>query len=446
LSYEGRYILSGSIRRDGASRFGKGNRYGVFPGVSAAWIISDESFLKNNKTLSNLKLKAGWGVRGNSNIGNFASRALIGAGFNYNQIAGLAPTQLGNNDLTWEQREDLTAGIEVGLFNNRVSLELEGYQANTNSLLLDRPLPFTSGYGSISQNVGKMENKGIDFRVTTQNITKKNFTWSTTFNVSTYQNKVTDIVNEFGAGFASWVDTGYALGSFRGYRASNIFQNQSEIDALNQIAREKTGRTTAVYQSTATRPGDIKFVDINGDGVITSADQEIIGDANPNWFGGITNDFTIYGVDVSLFFQFMEGNTIYNNTRAFSEGMNSVFGQFATVRNRWTPTNTNTEMPRAAWGDPNNNRRTSTRFLEDGSYMRLKNVSVGYTLPQNIISKLRLGSLRVYYSGQNLLTFTNYKGLDPEISTFGETNTAPGTDFLTFPQARTHTVGLNVSF
>lgn len=446
LSYEGRYILSGSIRRDGASRFGKGNRYGIFPGVSAAWLISEEGFLKGNSTISNLKLKAGWGVRGNSNIGNFASRALIGAGFNYNQIAGLAPTQLGNNDLTWEQREDLTAGIEIGLLNDRIGLEIEAYQANTNSLLLDRPLPFTSGYGSISQNVGKMENKGVDIRVTTQNINKKNFTWSTTFNVSTYRNKVTDIVNEFGAGFASWVDTGYALGAFRGYRTAGIFQNQGEIDALNQTAKEKTGRTTAVYQATATRPGDIKFVDINGDGVITSADQEVIGDANPDWFGGITNDFNIYGVDISLFFQFMQGNQIYNNTRAFSEGMNSVFGQFATVRNRWTPNNTNTDIPRAAWGDPNNNRRTSTRFLEDGSYMRLKNLSIGYSLPKDIISKLRLGSLRVYYSGQNILTFTKYKGLDPEISTFGETNTAPGTDFLTFPQARTHTVGLNVSF
>lgn len=291
-----------------------------------------------------------------------------------------------------------------------------------------------------------MENKGIDIKVTTQNIIAKNFTWSTTFNVSTYKNKVTDIVNEFAAGFASYVDTGYALGSFRGYRVDQIFQNQGEIDAVNQIAREKTGRTTAVYQSTATRPGDIKFIDLNGDGVITSADQEIIGDANPKWFGGITNDFTIYGVDVSFFFQFMQGNQIFNFTRGFSEGMNSVFGQFASIRNRWTPTNTNTDIPRAAWGDPNNNRRTSTRFLEDGSYMRLKNVSIGYSLPTSIISKMRLGSLRVYYSGQNLLTFTKYKGLDPEISTFGETNTAPGTDFLTFPQARTHTVGLNVSF
>ena len=446
LSYEGRYIISGSIRRDGASRFGKGNRYGVFPGVSAAWIISDEAFLKGNKTLSNLKVKGGWGIRGNSNIGNFASRALIGAGFNYNQIAGLAPTQLGNNDLTWEQREDLTAGIEIGLLKDRIGLEFEVYKANTNNLLLDRPLPFTSGYGNISQNVGKMENKGIDIKVTTQNIVSKNFTWSTTFNVSTYKNKVTDIVNEFAQGFASYVDTGYALGAFRGYRTSNIFQNQGEIDAANQIAREKTGRPTAVYQSTATRPGDIKFIDINGDGLITSADQEIIGDANPKWFGGITNDFNIYGVDLSFFFQFMQGNDVFNFTRAFSEGMNSVFGQFATVRTRWTPTNTNTEMPRAAWGDPNNNRRTSTRFLEDGSYMRLKNVSIGYSLPTSIISKMRLGTLRVYYSGQNLLTFTKYKGLDPEISTFGETNTAPGTDFLTFPQARTHTVGLNVSF
>lgn len=446
LGYADRYVLSASVRRDGASRFGKDNRYGIFPGISAAWNISEESFLKGNQTISNLRVKGGWGIRGNSNIGNFASRALISPGSNYNQIAGLAPGQLGNNDLTWEQREDLTAGIEIGFLQNRIGVEFEIYNAKTNALLLDRPLPFTSGYGSISQNVGKMTNKGVDIRLTTENIKRENFTWSTSLNLSTYKNTVTDIVNEFAAGFASWVDTSYALGAFRGYRVANIFQTQGEIDAVNQTAKEKTGRTTAVYQATTTRPGDIKFVDINGDGVITSADQEVIGDANPKWFGGITNNFTIYGVDVSFFFQFTQGNMIYNNTRAFSEGMNSVFGQAASIRARWTPTNTNTDIPRAAWGDPNNNRRTSTRFLEDGTYMRLKNMNVGYTIPSEITSKIRLANLRVYYSGQNLLTFTKYKGLDPEISTFGETNTAPGTDFLTFPQARTHTFGLSVTF
>ncbi len=446
LGYAGRYILSGSIRRDGASRFGKDNRYGIFPGVSAAWIISEEGFLRNNKTLSTLKVKGGWGIRGNSNISNFASRALIGAGFNYNQISGLAPSQLGNDELTWEQREDLSVGLEVGLFKNKVNLEVEAYDAKTNSLLLDRPLPYTSGYSTISQNVGKMTNRGLDVKLSAEIIDKKNFSWTASINVSTNKNRVTDIVNEFTSGFASWVDTGYALGSFRGYRVENIFQTQAEIDAVNQTAKEKTGRTTAVYQATGTRPGDIKFVDINGDGVITSADQEVIGDANPSWFGGITNSFKIYGVDLSFFFQFNQGNQIYNNTRAFSEGLNSVFGQFASVRNRWTPTNTNTTMPRAAWADPNNNRRTSTRFLEDGSYMRLKNINIGYSLPSSLISKLKLSNLRIYYSGQNLLTFTNYSGLDPELSTFGETNTAPGTDFLTFPQARTHTFGLNVSF
>jgi TonB-dependent starch-binding outer membrane protein SusC len=446
FGYAGRYILSGSVRRDGASRFGKDNRYGIFPGVSAAWVISEESFLKNNKTLSTLKIKGGWGVRGNSSIGNFASRSLIGAGFNYNQISGLAPTQLGNDDLTWEQREDLSAGIELGLFKNKVTLDVEVFDAKTNALLLNRPLPFTSGFASISQNVGKMTNRGLDIKLSADIIDKANFSWSASVNVSTNKNRVTDIVNEFAAGFASWVDTGYALGSFRGYKVESIFQTQAEIDAVNQTAKEKTGRTTAVYQATGTRPGDIKFVDINGDGTITSVDQDIIGDANPTWFGGITNSFKIYGVDLSFFFQFNQGNQIYNNTRAFSEGMNSVFGQFASVRNRWTPTNTTTTLPRAAWGDPNNNRRTSTRFLEDGSYMRLKNINIGYSLPSSIISKLKLSNLRIYYSGQNLLTFTKYSGLDPELSTFGETNTAPGTDFLTFPQARTHTFGLNVSF
>jgi TonB-dependent starch-binding outer membrane protein SusC len=217
---------------------------------------------------------------------------------------------------------------------------------------------------------------------------------------------------------------------------------------LNATAKEKTGNANAVYQSTLTRPGDIMFKDLNNDGVITGADLEILGNGNPDFFGGITNNIEAYGFDLSFFFQFQYGNDIYNNTRAFSEGMNSVFGQAASVRNRWTPNNptTDTRYPRAVWADPNNNRRTSDRFIEDGSYIRLRNITLGYTLPRTVLSKIRLSKLRVYATGQNVLTFTNYSGLDPEISTFGETNTAPGTDFLTFPLARVVSGGLQITF
>ncbi len=446
-SYAQKYLLSASVRADGSSRFGANNRFGVFPAVSAAWRISEEGFLKDSRLISDLKLRASWGLRGNQNIGNFASRALIAAGANYNQLAGLAPTQLGNPDLTWEQREDIDIALEIGLFKDRLSLVVEAFQGTTNELLLGRPLVFTSGFATINENIGSIKNTGIDIGINSVNFETENFSWTTSFNLSFYKNEILKLAGApFAAGFASWVEEGYALGSFRGYELVGIFQTQDEITALDNKAKELTGNANAVYQSSLTRPGDIMFSDLDGDGVITSADQKILGDANPDFYGGITNNMTFYGFDLSFFFQFTYGNKILNNTKSFAEGMNSVFGQFATVRDRWTPENTDTDIPRAVWADPNNNRRISSRFLEDGSYLRLKNVTLGYNLPSSVLQQLRLSKLRLYVSGQNLLTFTKYSGFDPEVSTFGETNTAPGTDFLTFPQSRTILFGLNVAF
>lgn len=449
FNWNQKYFLSASVRADGSSRFGANNRWGVFPAVSGAWRVSEEGFLRDNNLISELKLKASWGIRGNQNIGNFASRALISPGANYLQRAGLAPAQLGNPNLTWEEREDIDLGIELGLFDDKLLLNVDAYQGTTNELLLSRPLVGASGYTGISENIGSVRNKGIDIGLTTTNVSTKNITWTTNINVSFFDNEVLKLAGTpFAAGFASWVAEGEALGAFRGYKAERLFQTQAEIDALNAKAREKTGRSTAVYQSTLTRPGDIQFQDINGDGVITADDQIILGDANPDFYGGVTNSINAYGFDLSFFFQFSIGNYVFNNTRAFSEGMNSIFGQANTIKNRWTPENPTTDIsyPRAVFQDPNNNRRVSDRFVEDASYVRLKNLSLGYTFPSSVMKKIGMTKGRIYVSGQNLLTFTNYSGFDPEVSTFGETNTAPGTDFLTFPQARVMLVGLNLGF
>ncbi len=450
LNYQQKYFVSGSVRADGSSRFGANNRWGVFPSVSVAWRISEEGFLQDNSLISELKLRASWGVRGNQELGgNFQSLSLIGVGFNYNQTAGLAPNQLGNPDLTWEEREDIDLGLDLGLFNDRLTITVEAYQGTTNELLLNRPLVFTSGYANITENIGSVRNRGMDISIFSTNIQTEKFSWSTSFNLSFFKNEVLKLAGTpFAAGFASWVEEGQPLGAFRGYEVVKIFQNQGEIDALNAKAKEMSGSSSAVYQSTSTRPGDIMFADLNGDGLVTSADQKIIGDANPEFYGGITNNLAGFGFDFSFFFQFQFGNEIWNNTRSFAEGMNGQFGQFATVRNRWTASNPteDTRYPRAINGDPNNNRRISTRFLEDGSYLRLKNISLGYTLPERLTKKIGLSKLRVYATGQNLITITDYSGFDPEVSTFGETNTAPGTDFLTFPQARVVLFGLNVGF
>jgi hypothetical protein len=213
-----------------------------------------------------------------------------------------------------------------------------------------------------------------------------------------------------------------------------------------QAIFQTTADVVAARDGSAARPGDIKWKDVNSDGVINSADQEILGTALPTYFGGFTNTFTYGNFEMTAFFQFVGGNKIVNYNRSFAEGMNSVFGQFATVLNRWTPTNPSTTMPRAVWGDPANNRRASDRWIEDGSFTRLKNLLIGYNFNQNAVKKMKISSLKLFLQAQNLFTWTKYTGFDPEVSTFTVTNTAQGTDFLTFPQPRIITFGINAGF
>jgi len=433
--YKGKYLVSASVRRDGASNFDAARQWGTFPAISAAWRISEEKFMEGADFVSELKIRASHGTVANlAGIGFYASRPLVGVGANYLQAAGLAPSQLGNPDLTWEKARQTDVAIEMG-FLDRINLTVEGYLKRTTDLLQSKPLVATSGFTGVNTNVGELENKGLEFTLNTQNVRKRDFTWTTDFNLTFQRNEVKKIEGgvPFAQGFASWVEEGASLGSFRGYRVVGIFQSTDEINA-------------APFQSTATRPGDLRFADLNGDNAITAADQEILGNALPKFFGGLTNTLTYKGFELNAFLQFVSGNKIYNNTRAFAEGMNSIFGQFATVRDRWTPDKTNATLPRAVFGDPANNRRTSDRWIEDGSYMRLKNVVLSYGLPSNVVSRFKISSLRFFVQGQNLITWTDYSGFDPEVSTFSITNTAPGTDFLTYPQARTFTFGLNLGF
>jgi len=439
-AFNEKYIFQSSVRIDGSSRFGSEKRYGTFPSVSAAWRVSEESFIKNIKSISDLKLRGSYGIVGNQEIGNFTSLQLVGGGANYLQQSGLAPTQLGNPLLSWENTEALDLGLDLGMFNNRLTFTFDAYQRKTSDLLLNKPLVGSSGFLGIQSNIGDIQNRGLEFGLTGVIFDKPNFKWNSNFNISFNKNEVLAISgNPFAAGFASWVEVGQPLGAFRGYRTDGIFQNQAEINAapIQTVSSNARARTA---------PGDIKFKDLNGDGRITGDDQEIIGGGLPTYYGGFTNNFTYKNFDLSAFLQFSGGNQIYNNNRAFAEGMNSVFGQFETVLSRWTPTNTNTTMPRAIWGDPNNNRRTSDRFLEDGDYIRMKNISLGYTFSPKIATKLRVSNLKFYVAAQNLFTITDYSGFDPEVSAFSDTNTAPGTDFLTFPQAKTFTAGLNLTF
>lgn len=434
-SYKGKYLLGLNARRDGSSNFGANNRWGNFYAISAGWNISDEKLFPKNKYITNLRFRGSWGETGNRNFGDFASLALIGAGANYNLQAGLFPSQLANPNLSWEKRDAKNLALEIGVLD-RINIVAEVYRTLTRDLLFNRPLALNSGFGSIATNVGNILNEGIELSISADVLKSKDFNWNINGNITWNKNRVTKLSGQpFAAGFASWVQEGQPLGAFRGFVTDKIFQSASEI------ASSPTQAGAA--------PGDIKFKDLDKNGVINTADQQIIGSAQPKYFGGVTNTFSWKGFELSALFQFMYGNQIYNNTRAFAEGIsNSVFGQYATILKRWTPQNPHNDIryPRAVFGDPANNRRTSDRWLEDGSYLRLRNIALGYNFPSSITQKLKISRLRVYVQGQNLVTWTKYSGFDPEISTFGETTTAAGTDFLTFPQARQVSFGLNVTF
>ncbi|MCC3152618.1 TonB-dependent receptor [Hymenobacter sp. BT770] len=458
-SFKGRYLLGASVRRDQGSRFGADNQVGYFPAVSAGWRVLDEAFLKDQTAVSELKLRGSFGETGNQPSGNFGSRGLIGPGANYLDQGGLALTQLANPNLKWERTQQTNVGIDLGFLQNRFYISADVYQRKTTDLLLAQRLPNDTGFPSYSANIGSIQNKGVEFALTTINFRNEGtgFNWETNFNISFNRNEVTKLSDQAltgsAQGFSSRLIVGQPLGAFYGYRVDHIFQNQEEINKLDAAARLQANNNSVFYQggSTVTKPGDIMFKDISGpngkpDGRITADDQEIIGTAQPKFYGGITNTVRFMNFDFSAFLQYNVGAKVFNASKQYTQGMSTTYSQDVEVLNRWTPTNTSTDIPRAVYGDPNQNNRNSDRFLEDGSFARFKSVSLGYTLPSTLAKAAHVRSVRVYASAQNLVTFTKYTGLDPEVNTSNTSNTALNTDFFTFPQARTITGGVTLGF
>ncbi len=447
-SFDDKYILTATFRADGSSRF-VNNKFGYFPGVSGAWRLSSEDFMANG-FFDDLKLRVGWGQTGNNEIGNFTSRQLVAGGTNYLDQPGFVPSQLGNADLKWETTTQTNVGLDFAFLNSRVAGSIDVYVKNTNDLLLNRPIPTTSGFTTIPQNIGEVENKGIELSLTTLNFVGE-FSWSTTFNIAYNKNEVKKLFNgqPIDVGFATRIAEGQSLGSFFGNVTDGIFQNQAEIDAHGA-------------QPNAS-PGDFRFKDISGgagpdgilgtaddlppDGIINDNDRAFIGSALPDFTGGLTNNLSYKGFDLNLFVQYSVGNEIYNNNLAFAEGMNSVFNP--TVRafeGAWRAEGDGNKFPRIVAGDPSGNRRDSDRYTEDGTYIRLKTATLSYSLPQSLLGDSGLSRVRVYVAGTNLITITDYSWFDPEVNTFDGNNTALGTDFLTFPQARSIVFGLNLGF
>lgn len=437
-TYGDRYTATFNIRTDGSSRFGEDNRYGVFPSASLLWRVSEESFMEDNPIFSNLAVRASYGRTGNQHgIGNFAALGLVESGSNYDDQPGLSPAQLANPELKWETTDQLNVGADFSVLDDRLAFSVDYYVKKTNDLLLNRPVPATTGFTTLTSNIGAMENRGVELAARAQLARggADGFNWTVDFNIATNKNEVTALYNDepIMSGFNSRVEVGQPLGFFYGYVMDGIFRDQDAVDAHGA--------------QPGAEPGDVRFKDINGDGRITADDRTKIGSPWPDYVGGLTNTMSYKGFDLTVFLQYSIGNDIFNAGRIYSEAYGSYFDNHTKrALKRWTPENPDATEPRAVYGDPNGNTRISSRFVEDGSYLRVKNAVLGYTVPSSIAGKMGFSSLRVYVQAQNLFTFTDYSGFDPEVNYAGDTSVTRGVDFYTLPQPRTITAGFNIGF
>ena len=421
-NYGGKYLVDVSIRADASSRFGEDNKWGYFPAVGAAWRIKQEGFLKDTRVISDLKLRTSYGITGNQNgIGDFAARGLWAGGSSYEGLPGIAPQQLSNPNLKWEKTSQFNVGVDLGLFDQRITVELNAYRKYTSDGLLTVALPGTSGFNTYWSNAAEISNKGFEFSIQTANIRKADFTWTTNFNVARNVNNIEKLANPLRYGSRDLIlqQQGSPLYSFWVYK-------QLYVDS-------QTGNT--VYE------------DVNKDGKITVDDRQVYGSIWPKFFGGITNNFTYKGIDVGVFFAYQYGNKIYNHNKFFGEGGGARDAAriiFASNNARWQKPGDVTDVPRPDGVNVNNYRDGGSRWLEDGSFLRLRSLNVGYTIPRVFTNKIRVETLRLFLQGANLLTFTKYTGLDPESSASSAAN-QQGIDLGTPPQPRSIQVGLNIT-
>lgn len=468
-SYKSKYLFTGSFRADGSSKFAKANRWGYFPSGSFAWQLGREEFIKKIKFISEAKFRASYGVTGNNRVSDFASQSKLSVQpisgnvtsfypFNNLLSNGIWSPELGNSNLKWETTKQANLGLEIGLFKQRVSLEVDAYKRLTTDLLLDAKLPPSMGYDSGFKNIGRVLNQGLEFTVNTVNVDAKKFKWETNFNISFNQNKLQaltenqesllTLVSWDNQGTVKWRDiplyiakVGQPIAQFYGYLWKGNYQLSDFNENTPGVYTLKSN--VATYDANV-KPGYIKYDDINGDGIIDNRDLTVIGNPNPDFTGGFSNNFKFLNFDLSVFLQYSYGNEALNANRLQFEGGNGQANQnqFATVKNAWTLENQNNVMFRVDGGQ--GPRAYSDRVVEDASFVRLKTVSFGYNVPSKYLNKVNIKNLRVYVSAQNLHTWTKYSGLDPEVSSRSSALT-PAFDYSVYPRARTVTFGLNVS-
>lgn len=484
-NFSWKYFLTASVRYDGSSRFAEGNKWGVFPAIGAAWTISNEKFLKNNKIISNAKLRVSYGETGNNQIGAYQSLAGAGlAGYIFDGStlnSGATITRLPNEDLTWETTIQSDIGLSLGLFDGRVNIEADYYNKDTNDLLLQVPLPVTSGFRTAFQNIGSVNNRGFEFAVNAVVVENDNFKWDTNFNISFNKNEVTNLGNaneffvtaigDFQIQNDYVVRVGESLGSIFGLQDDGVytfsdfveFDGLTDAEAADLLYANANGvdnwysvniytlKPGVVQNSTVApgtyRPGMTKFKDHNGDGIINDEDRHIIGNTQPIHFGGFTNNFSYKNFDLSIQTAWSYGNDIYNKgIKKMTNTANPWGNKIAIVNDRWSPENPNnqiTSFNTGASGDINS--AAYSRFIEDGSFLRVSNITLGYQFPKKNAKSLGVNSIRLYGAVDNAFLWTNYSGWDPDVSV-GNNQLTPGLDIDSYPRERTFRLGVNVKF
>ena len=475
-----KYLFSASLRADGSSKFGKNNKWGYFPAFSAAWRLSEEEFIKELDIFSDLKFRIGYGLSGNNRISSYSSLAILESVTYPNQEAaqaGYASKQVPNPDLKWEANKTFNVGLDFGFFNQRLTVSPEFYINRSSNLLLNAKLPTSSGYSTMMINAGETENMGVDLTINSVNITNKDFEWTTSLTLSHNKNSVKALTGEqvqlyladmgiTGAGSSHRIGVDEPLGQFYGYVSDGLYQVEDfDYDAATGTYTLKDGIAYRGEKSSV-KPGMLKFKNVDGseDNKVTEDDKTVIGNAFPTLFGGLNNTFTYKNFDLSVFFTYSIGNDVLNatkltNTRTGLTNKNVL--SIANAANRWTNINANGELIT----DPQelaaaNQGKTIAYFadnldatnalvhswaVEDGSYLKLSNITLGYTFPKKVLNKIGLTKLRVYATGSNLWTWTKYTGYDPEVSTMSSALT-PGVDFGAYPRSRSFVFGVNVAF
>lgn len=459
-SYNSKYLFTASFRSDGSSKFVADNRWAFFPSGSVAWVVTEEPFMKPlRNTISNLKLRASWGRTGNNGVSDFASRGQMNSDNKIYPFGGnttnsaIILTKMDNPFLKWETTEQLDLGVEMSLFSGRVAIEADYYDKKTKDLLLNADIPYSSGFIKAEKNIGSIGNRGFEFTLNTVNIKTKSFQWSTNFNISFNRNKVLALADRqlsmtktlFFTNFeempAYIAMVGSPMSQMYGYVYDGLLQ---ESDFYRDVSGQYTIKPNVAVDRTSVQPGFMKFKDINNDGKIDGNDRTIIGDANPDFIGGLNNVLRYKNFDLTVFLQWSYGNDILNgNKYAYTSGSMVNTNYSKDLLNSWTPTNTNTDIPLV--GSQRTNNTYNDWMIEDGSFLRLKSVQLGYMLPRAWMNRLKISSVRVYCTLNNLYTWTNYSGFDPEVST-QFSNMSRGFDYSSYPRSFSAVFGLNINF